>query len=277
MPESWDDSYQQSAVDTIIPPPPRRSPALWIAVSVIVVAGLAAFLIFRGRTSPEVISEPAPVAATEPVPRATVAAEEPVNLPPLDQTDALVRDLVRKLSSHPQVAAWLATDGLIRNFVVVVTNIAEGKTPTRFLRTLKPPAPFTVAGGPGTAEIDPRSFERYTTFAQAVDSLDPAATARLYVLLKPRMQEAAAELGTTESFDRVLQRALQLLIDTPVPGNPVRVTPVGARDYGFADASLEGLTAPQKQLLRMGPQNARVVQAKLRAIAQALREPAAPQ
>jgi hypothetical protein len=40
--------------------------------------------------------------------------------------------------------------------------------------------------------------------------------------------------------------------------------------YGFADPKLESLTAAEKQLLRTGPGNTRVVQAKLREIARAL-------
>ena len=40
--------------------------------------------------------------------------------------------------------------------------------------------------------------------------------------------------------------------------------------YGYADPKLEAMPAAQKQLLRMGPENARAVQAKLREIALAL-------
>jgi hypothetical protein len=37
--------------------------------------------------------------------------------------------------------------------------------------------------------------------------------------------------------------------------------------YAFADPKLEGLSRAQKQLLRMGPQNVRAIQGKLREIA----------
>jgi hypothetical protein len=40
--------------------------------------------------------------------------------------------------------------------------------------------------------------------------------------------------------------------------------------YGFVDPNLESLQAAQKQLLRMGPDNARTVQRALREIALAL-------
>jgi hypothetical protein len=66
-----------------------------------------------------------------------------------------------------------------------------------------------------------------------------------------------------------LERAIVLLLETPVQEDPVRVEPRGIV-YGFADEDLEDLTPAQKQLLRMGPRNARVVQTTLRAIALAL-------
>jgi len=45
--------------------------------------------------------------------------------------------------------------------------------------------------------------------------------------------------------------------------------------YAFADALDERLTAAQKQVLRMGPENTRIVRAKLREIALALGIPSA--
>jgi len=40
--------------------------------------------------------------------------------------------------------------------------------------------------------------------------------------------------------------------------------------WAFADPSLEGLGDVEKQILRMGPRNARILQAKAREISQAL-------
>src|ERR671935_754932 len=60
--------------------------------------------------------------AARPLPVEPPAA---IVLPPLDETDSIVRQLVTELSSHPKVIAWLATDGLIRNFAVVIQNIAD--------------------------------------------------------------------------------------------------------------------------------------------------------
>jgi hypothetical protein len=198
----------------------------------------------------------------------------PVALPPLDESDALVADLVRKLSSHPRVAAWLTTDGLVRNFAVVVLNIAEGETPNQLLRPLRPSSEFRVVERNGDLLVDPRGYERYKALAEAVASIDPKGSADLYATVKPRLEDAHRELGELNTpFDRTLERALVMLLRTPIPEGPIRVEPHGI-GYDYADPKLEALSAAQKQLLRMGPENARAVQAKLREIALALGIPA---
>ena len=56
-------------------------------------------------------------------------------------------------------------------------------------------------------------------------------------------------------------------------GPETRLVPKGA-SYAFEDEALEKLTPAQKQLARMGPRNARIIQDKLRQIALAIGIPA---
>lgn len=254
------------------PEPPRRgqAPGVWLAAGLLIVAAIVAayFALGVDRTPTEPIAEaPVPAAAPAPPPEPLGTDPDEVDVPPLAESDPLVRELVTRLSSHPRVAAWLATDGLIRNFTLVVTNIAEGTSPAGRLKPLQPSGKLAVLERDGGMFLDPRSYERYSSVASAIEAIDPQGAARLYATLKPRIEEAHRELGTPEpSFDRTLERAIVRLLSTPVPGEPVAVEPRGI-GYGFADERVEGLTAAQKHLLRMGPQNARRVQRSLRAIA----------
>jgi len=277
MPDLWDRELLKNADEPPEPSSSRRQAGLWIIAGLLVVAAIvASYVVFRGGSTPErttTTEAPSPVKAQQPIlPLGGDAMS--ITVPPLDETDALVRELVRALSSHPHVAAWLATEGRIRNFTAGVANIAEGKTPAALLRTLRPSSPFRVVERSGELHLDSRTYERYAGLADAVASIDPAGGARLYATLKPRIEEAHRELGYLDTpFDRMLERAIVLLLKTPVEEGPVRVEPRGIV-YGFADEELEDLTAAQKQLLRMGPRHARVVQRTLRAIALALGIPA---
>ncbi len=252
-------------------PPARRPPPLmpWIVGVVLVVVAIAAFVLLRPDTEPSADAGAVATEAYVPPPRPLGVEVPPVDVPPLDESDAFVRELVRGLSSHPRVAAWLATDGLIRNFAVVVENIAAGATPSGHLRVLKPAGSFEAVDSGGTLFIHPRSYSRYDGLGDAVNSVNAAGAAKIYSTLKPRIEEAYREIGRGGSFDGALQRAIAILATSPAPQGDLSVVESGGL-YQFADPRLERLPHAQRQLLRMGPRNVRIVQRKLREIGLAL-------
>jgi hypothetical protein len=93
---------------------------------------------------------------------------------------------------------------------------------------------------------------------------------RLYRQLHPLFVEQYAELGLPpESFDRDVARAIDNLLAVQVPTGELEVVQ-GVETYVYADADLEARTPAEKHVLRLGPQNALRVQAKLREIRAAL-------
>jgi hypothetical protein len=212
----------------------------------------------------ELETPPVEVPERREVPRVKAAE---IDLPPLPQTDPIVRELVARLSSHPTVAAWLATKGLIVNFTVATLNVAEGRTPVQVLRSIAPRGRFQTTSAGEELFVDPRSYERYNPHGDAIGALDSAGTASLYLTLKPRITDAYRELGYPEGdFDRVLERAIGRLLQTPALGDKVGLQPK-AVTYAYSDPKLESLSPAQKQLLRLGPRNAQTIRSKLQEIA----------
>lgn len=238
-----------------------------LAVVLVVVVGIAAYLWWSRRAQPApaepaVAAEPAPAPAAEPAP--------PAPLPPLATSDGAVRVLVSELSSHPQLAAWLASDDLVRRFVVSVTNVAEGVSPRRHLSFLTPDEPFVADTRGDAAFADPASYRRYDLLTAVVTSVDSQGAAELFRRLEPLMQEAYRELGYPDAdFRRTFLRALRRLLRTPRPTGAVELE-ADVANYRFADPDLEELSAAQKQLLRMGPENEARIQNKLREIGRAM-------
>jgi hypothetical protein len=256
-------------------PPPRGSTGLWLVVALLIAAvGSATYIVFRRRPLPppaaNSLSNPH-AEADAPPPRSLGGKGEQIAIPPLDQSDPVVRSLVRELSSHPVVAKWLTGSGLIRDFTIVVARMADGTSPARFLTVLRPSLPFRTVERKGDVYIAPQSYERYAAIAGAVASVDPAGAARLYATLKPRIDEAYRDLGFPPglSLDQAVERAIVALLDVPIADEPMKLRPKGI-GYAFADERLERLTGAQKQLLRMGPSNVRIIKEKLRGIALAL-------
>jgi hypothetical protein len=247
---------------------PSRQRSIWLSIAVALLLGAAAgavyvFFFRSPKTAPVAVSQPAPPAAAS-----SAAETAPVVLPPLDETDPVVRTLMEALTSNPQIAAWLATDHLVRHFAAGVTDVAGGATAVRFLPMWRPSSSFVVVQRGRDLIIDPRSYQRYDALAAAAASLDPQGSAKVYATLKPRIEEASRELGEV-SFDRSLERAIVLLLSTPDVSDPIRVRPKGV-GYAFADPALEALAPAQKQLLRMGPRNVQRFKSSLRAIAIAI-------
>ena len=99
--------------------------------------------------------------------------------------------------------------------------------------------------------------------------MDVEGAARAYRRLRPLLQQAFDELGYTNlSFDDRLALALGRLVDMPMPEGDVALRATSVM-FQFADPDLESLAPVQKQLLRMGPHNMRIVQSKVRAFARA--------
>ena len=221
----------------------------------------------RVETEQAVASGP-PVAKTDVVPGLGIA------LGPLDQTDGIVRTLLGQLSSHPTIAAWLATDQLVRHFTIALVNIADGGSPYKPLRVIAPRQPFAARGGGRGAVIAPESYRRYDAYADAFAAFDARGAAQVYATLKPALQEAYDELGRPQgTIDAAMEAAIAQLLKTPVVDEKLGVEQMPVM-YRFADPALESLPAAQRQLLRMGSRNVRLVQTKLREIAPLIGIPA---
>jgi hypothetical protein len=198
-----------------------------------------------------------------------------IEVPPLDQTDALVRRLVTAVSDTSIAKAWLSGSGLLRNFVAAAVNLEEGATPVKLIERLRPSGAFRVIDLGGRQVVDPRSYERYDAAADTIVALDPSRVARVYATFKPRIEEAYRDLGFGgRSFDRALETVIVLLVRTPIPDDEPRVRRQGVR-YVYVDESFENLTSAQKQYLRMGSRNVRRIDAWLRQLADALGIPPA--
>jgi hypothetical protein len=258
------------------PPPSRRRPPVWpwlAALAVLIAAALAVWWVFLRAPEPVEPAVEPPPSAEQPAPE-PVAQSEPepeVELPPLEESDAVVAQLVGRLSSNPQLVAWLANDQLARRFVAAVDNVAEGVSPRPHLRFMEPAGEFEVQeGAGGELTADPASYHRYDLATEVFVSLDEEGAARLYRQLKPLFDQAYRELGYPDrNFDRVLARAISRLLAVPVPQEPPELEPRTVT-FEYADPELENLEPAEKLLLRMGPDNARRVQTKLRRLAATL-------
>jgi hypothetical protein len=234
----------------------------WAAVILaVVVVAVAAWVLLRKPEPPAQPQQPAAIAAPPPQDEAPVA---PVN-------DADARAELEKLGSDPAYRRWLAqADDLVGRWAVVTDNLDRGESPRKALELLAPKGSFQVVQRGAKSYVAAASYARYDEFAAAVDSIDVGALAGVYRTLRPALQAAYRALGYPGgSLDAATARALRRLEATPVAEGDVEVVPDGGV-FLYADPKLEGLSPVEKHLLRMGPKNVRLIQAKASAVRQAL-------
>jgi hypothetical protein len=252
--------------------------AIGIFVLIAIVGTLLYFTVLKKPSPAPAEAAPPAESLTPPAAESAPAAggETAVALPPvsLDQSDPVLRDYAGALSPNGLFAKWLQSKNLVRTFVVIVDNIANGQSPKANVDFFSPEGKFKVVFKPGGTFIDETSYARYDPVAEVVSSVDPSAAAGLYRGAKPLIQEAYRDLGYPKAdFNDTLLKAMQELLETPVVEGPILVESK-VLSFAMADESLENLSPAQKQLLRMGPKNVRAIQAKIREIAAALGFPA---
>ncbi len=259
----------------------RRSPksfGLGFAALVVAVAGIVAtvYLQFIRERNPEVaLIEPAnvdpvtdiPLVSEDlPPPLIELPREEPQasDLPGLDESDEAFAGWLTELFGARTVAELIVPERLIRNIVVTVDNLPRQQLAPQ-QRPLRPtPGAFMTAGEEEELVIAPENYERYAAVMALVRGTDPRVPAALYSRFRPLFQQAYEELGyPSRSFQQRLVEVIDHLLATPEIADPIRLVQPSVA-YRYADRQIESLSAGQKLLIRMGPDNARTIKEKLR-------------
>jgi hypothetical protein len=257
---------------------PREEPKrIWgLAIAILAILAVVAILYYFFFMKKPKMPAAAPAvesalpAEAEKAPAAT--GLEPLAFPavPLVASDPAVREFAAALSADPEFAKWLLTKDLIQKFVVSVDNVANGLSPKSHIDFFSPPGPFRASRTKSGTFVDPASYSRYAAVVGVALSLDATAAARLYRAVDPLIQEAYNELGYPGvDFDDTLVRAMSELLETPVVEGPIRLEQK-ILSYSMTDPALEGLSAAQKQLLRLGPKGVQAVHDKIKQLAAAL-------
>jgi hypothetical protein len=255
--------------------------AIVIAISILVLLVLGWALL---RPTPELGPEPdqapapppeAPADPRLPDPGApsplgppdTELAEPAVELPPLEDSDPFVRE---QLEPMDLPRPWLDQGEYVRRLAVLAENASRGVVPRRQLAFLSPNEPFVVTRTEDERILlDPVSYTRYDAYLDRLETIPPDRLAGLLTMLHPLVETALAEVGIHAQPGDVFAQAVRQVMAVPVLEGDVELIQPAVM-YRFADPQLEALPQLHKQLLRMGPENVRRLQAYLGEVAAAM-------
>ncbi|MDD4905534.1 MAG: DUF3014 domain-containing protein [Methylobacter tundripaludum] len=184
-------------------------------------------------------------------------------LPDLDHSDALLREEMTGIS--PVLSGWLNTDQLVRKYVVIANDFSQGLRLEKNLRFLELDQPFAVDQDNENLFIATRSYQRYDRLAAAINALDVQATLAVYKKFRPLLVQVFREFSYPDeySLEDIFTKAAAVILAAPARDGQIALERQSAR-YKFADQQLEALNPVHKQMLRMGPDNTRIIQNKLR-------------
>jgi hypothetical protein len=262
----------------------KKSLAPHFIIGVIILAVALAVLLWPSEperiivTPVPVVMEPTvePVIDAQPttqIPETLVEQPEPdiiAEPQPLDISDGTVKTKLLALSDYNEFARLLINEALLERFVIMTIALAEENIADNNRVLIQPEQSFRTYKQANKEWIDPASYKRYAPYVDVLESLETASLLQLYQEYKPAIENIFSEIGNpSDKFDQTLVEAIDVLLDTPEVPFPVEVFTDSVM-YKFANRQLESLSAPQKQLLRTGPENMRRIKAKLREIKETL-------
>lgn len=250
-----------------------RKKVIWGSAAIVVVALVGAVYYYKSQQVPPPPETPA---VRPPVTAPTQAATEPAihnpvpeptdtkPLPALNESDAEVRGSLVGIFGAKSVSQFLVPQNIVRHVVVTIDNLPRKKVAVD-LRPVKPTAGETVTSVQGDiTTLGAANYERYAPFVKAVQSADTATLTGVYFRLYPLFQQAYEDLGYPgQYFNDRLVEVIDDMLRAPEIQGPIELKQPRVF-YEYADPKLESLSAGQKLLLRMGPNNEAAVKAKLR-------------
>ena len=224
-----------------------------------------------------------PFNTSETMPQEDAPIKQDTTLPTLPESDAFLRQHWQDMALPDITKAWLEGEFIIQRTVGFIDGLASGAllsrlTPLEKSTSLLPRSRFQATAGEGKAQLqlDQANFKRYTSFIEFLISVEPKHLAQLFHWLRPVLESAYGQLGQpTGLFFQQLITGLDLMLDTPDIDGPIQLKRESVY-YQFADPGLEALPDSQKLLLRVGPENRKVVKQWISALKEALLVPNTP-
>ena len=256
--------------------PSLRNLVAWVVVLACVI-GLSLWLRERlssresspASEAPAVTEAPAQPIVRYPLPAST-QQQNAKPLPPLDESDSDLSTALEDAGGPPGLDDLFVPKDLIRKFVVVVDNLPNRRVPVEQLPLRPPAGQFKTMTLADRVYLDPRNFVRYDRYLEFLEGLDNVVLVKLYRRYYPLFQQAYEELGYPgRYFNDRLVVAIDDLLAAPTVEGPIELVQPSVF-YKFADPKLESLSAGQRLMLRMGPDNAVRVKGKLTELRAAL-------
>lgn len=190
-------------------------------------------------------------------------------LPELKNSDDSFQTGVGVVSGN--LLEWFQKKGLIKKFIIIVNDLSQGQMLYKNRTFLTPPGKIRVNNSAKGLYLSTQSYSRYDPFANAVAAIDLQKGLDLYLIFRPLFEKVYKSFSYPAAYqvEDVFLKAAAKVIEAPTLTDRIYLVK-HTISYKYADKKLESLNDVEKLMLRMGPENTKKIQAKLRQLAEAI-------
>jgi len=218
---------------------------------------------------PPVAEAPLPPPVTEqPLPEYPMPElpekEKAKSLPSVENSDGPILEALIGNFRADGLAEFINMQDYVRRLVITVDNLPRELVPSQMSMVQRIPDLLEVEQAGDVITLSPRNYARYNAFVSFAQSLDPRLLVSLYLRFYPLLDQTYKEIGhpTARFHDRVIV-AIDDMLAAPEPKGPIELVQPKIL-YRYVDPKLQNLSAGQKIMIRIGPDNAAQLKQALR-------------
>ncbi len=209
--------------------------------------------------------------STEPnqeIDRVDIPKVKPI-LPNLENSDTDFK--IRLEAVSKSLTDWFAIQHSIKKYIVIINDLSHNQIIFKHRSFLKMPEKIIVQEDAQGLYLATESYRRFDTLANAIGAIDVKKGLELFLLFKPLFDQVFKEFAYPAEYklEDIFLKAAASVIEAPVIETRLALNRDSVR-YKYSDIKVESLNAVKKQMLRMGPENTKKIQAKLRELVEAV-------
>ncbi len=166
---------------------------------------------------------------------------------------------------------WFNVKDVIGKYILIINDLSQNQLLYKHRKFLKMPQVMVVEKDSQGLYMEKGSYSRYDRLANAIDAINVQKGLSFYLAFRPLFQQVYDEFAYPEEYrlEDIFLKAAASVIEAPIIKGRISLLRHSVR-YKFADKKLEALNDVEKQMIRMGPENTKKIQDKLRQLVEAI-------
>ncbi len=183
-----------------------------------------------------------------------------------DASDKAIASALADFPGREQLLKFVLPADIVQRIVLTIDNLPGDSMSMQYRAVSAMPGSFMIEKRDGEPIISVRNARRYDAFVAFASGLDSRRLVAVYKRFYPQFQKTYRSIGYPEGhFNDRLVQAIDDLLAAPAPAGAIFLDQPRVL-YEYAESSLERRSVGQRMMIRVGPEHAAKLKAKLREI-----------